>query len=125
PQASRPASNGDDRAAMILVTHEASVVELFAVDLDRLAGVVVEHGGPQSHASILARSLGIPMVGQVSNFGALLHPGRLLHLDGGTGVVTLDPRDESASADAEPGAPSSARPMRATLAEGLPRLEVN
>src|SRR5262249_37018980 len=50
---------------LVLVAHEASVLDLFSVDLDRLAAVVVEHGGPQSHAAILARSLGVPMVGQV------------------------------------------------------------
>src|SRR6202008_1793181 len=74
---------GGDR--VVLVAREASVMELFAVDLDRLAGVVVEHGGPQSHAAILARSLGVPMVGQVSNFTNLLHPGRRLLIDGTRG----------------------------------------
>src|SRR5207248_49621 len=50
---------------LVLVAHEASVIDLFSVDLECLAAVVVEHGGPQSHAAILARSLNIPMVGQV------------------------------------------------------------
>ena len=50
-------------------------MELFAVDLDQLAGVVVEHGGPQSHAAILARSLGIPMVGQVRGLRQPAAPG--------------------------------------------------
>ena len=36
---------------VILVTREASVMELFAVERSHLAGVVVEHGGPQSHAA--------------------------------------------------------------------------
>jgi phosphoenolpyruvate-protein kinase (PTS system EI component) len=79
----------DDR--LVLVAREASVMELFAVDLDRLAGVVVEHGGPQSHAAILARSLGIPMVGQVVDFAALARSGRLLLIDGSAGTVVLDP----------------------------------
>ncbi len=64
----QPADPAGDR--LVLVAREASVMELFAVDLDRLAAVVVEHGGPQSHAAILARSLGIPMVGQVADFAA-------------------------------------------------------
>ena len=64
---------------------------LFATDLERLAAVVVEHGGPQSHAAILARSLGVPMVGQVADFARLLHPGRRLLVDGAKGEVTLDP----------------------------------
>ncbi len=76
----------------VLVAREASVMELFAADLERLAAVVVEHGGPQSHAAILARSLGVPMVGQVGDFARLLHPGRRLLVDGTTGEVALDPR---------------------------------
>jgi phosphotransferase system enzyme I (PtsP) len=76
---------------LVLVAREASVMELFAVDFDRLAAVVVEHGGPQSHAAILARSLGIPMVGQVAEFAPLMHSGRRLLVDGSAGTVMLDP----------------------------------
>ena len=98
-------------------------MELFAVDLDRLAAVVVEHGGPQSHAAILARSLGIPMVGQVPNFAALLHPGRRLLVDGTTGDIVLDPAEElTPHGGRVPG--RRRRPPAADRA-GLPRLEVN
>src|SRR5262249_57655211 len=76
---------------IVLFAHEASVMELFAVDPGRLAGIVVEHGGPQSHAAILARSLGIPMIGQVRNFAALLSPGRRVFVDGTSGMLYLDP----------------------------------
>jgi phosphotransferase system enzyme I (PtsP) len=111
---------------VVLVAREASVMELFAVDLDRLAGVVVEHSGPQSHAAILARSLGIPMVAQVASFTSLLEPGRTLLVDGSQGLIVPDP-DATAIAGcvrppderAAPGA--TAAPQMA----GLPRLEVN
>src|SRR5579884_1180196 len=84
----RPEAEGD---RVVLVAREASVMELFSVDLERLAAVVVEHGGPQSHAAILARSLGVPMVGQVEDFKSLLRPGRRLLVDGKAGTVVLDP----------------------------------
>src|SRR5207237_1510910 len=90
---------------LILVAHEASVMDLFSVDLDRLAGIVVEHGGPQSHAAILARSLGIPMVGQVPDLLNRLHPGRRLKVDGSAGLICLDPAPLVSSA--ERGAPSA------------------
>jgi phosphoenolpyruvate-protein kinase (PTS system EI component) len=110
---------------VVLVAHEASVMELFAVDPDQLAGVVVEHGGAQSHAAILARSLNIPMVGQVRDFAGLLHPGRRLLVDGGRGVVTLDPPPDcvvpATAREAEPS-PAAAPPPSA---KGLPRVEVN
>lgn len=107
---------------VVLVAHEASVMELFAVDLEQLAGVVVEHGGPQSHAAILARSLNIPMVGQVQDFAGLLHPGRRLLVDGKQGTVTLDPPTDVIL----PGPSRQDEPVTLTaLAAGLPRVEVN
>ncbi|MFO0844125.1 MAG: putative PEP-binding protein [Gemmataceae bacterium] len=129
----RPSKQTGDK--VVLIAREASVMELFAVDLDQLAGVVVEHGGPQSHAAILARSLNIPMVGQVGDFGALLHPGRRLLVDGDKGVVTLDPADgvtvpTLAPVFGEEGPQAPVTPLPRTegtgeRAAGLPRVEVN
>jgi phosphotransferase system enzyme I (PtsP) len=111
---------------VVLVAREPSVMELFAVDLDRLAGVVVEHGGRQSHAAILARSLGIPMVGQVADFAALEHPGRCLLVEGTLGLVTLDPSPEAVAASRAPGEARAAPSEIIELpAAGLPRIEVN
>ncbi|MFO0879316.1 MAG: putative PEP-binding protein [Gemmataceae bacterium] len=117
----RPARGLPDK--VVLIAREASVMELFAVDLGQLAGVVVEHGGPQSHAAILARSLNIPMVSQVRDFSALLHPGRRLLVDGSNGRVTLDP-------PADVVVPAELKNELSTdgqlpLAAGLPRVEVN
>lgn len=120
----RPAAGGAAGAdQVVLVAREASVMELFAVELDRLAAVVVEHGGPQSHAAILARSLGIPMVGQISDFAALVRPGRRLLVDGTTGTVGLDPPTDRVL----PSDPASValRAPKVELAPGLPRVEVN
>ncbi|WP_165066349.1 putative PEP-binding protein [Paludisphaera rhizosphaerae] len=80
---------GDDR--LILVAREASVLDLFSVDPDRLAGVVVEHGGAQSHAGIMARSLGVPMVGQIVGLLEHVEPGRRVAIDGSAGTLRLDP----------------------------------
>jgi phosphotransferase system enzyme I (PtsP) len=107
---------------LVLVAREASVMELFSIDLEHLAAVVIEHGGPQSHAAILARSLGIPMVGQVSDLPPHLRPGRRLLVDGSTGLVRLDPQErEGASSDSVP-VPTLYLPE---LPPGLPRVEVN
>ncbi len=125
----RPAKQTTDK--VVLVAHEASVMELFAVDLDQLAGVVVEHGGPQSHAAILARSLNIPMVGQIEDISALLHPGRRLLVDGTRGTVTLDPPESTVVPPAQSvlledvTTPSTGLVTPSELVTGLPRVEVN
>jgi phosphotransferase system enzyme I (PtsP) len=121
PSEERAAAAGEQ---VVLLAHEASVMELFAVELERLAAVVVEHGGAQSHAAILARSLGIPMVGQVPNFAALLQPGRRLFVDGSRGVIYPDPAADfvvphpAPCADGADGASVESPP-------GLPRVEAN
>lgn len=123
----RPRQQADPTGdRLVLVAREASVMELFAVDLDRLAAVVVEHGGPQSHAAILARSLGIPMVGQFADFAPLAHSGRLLLVDGSAGTVVLDPAPVCVVPTANPGV-AAGREFVTPLPTppGLPRIEVN
>ena len=111
---------GDGR--LILVAREASVLDLFSVDLDRLAGVAVEHGGPQGHAGIMARSLGLPMVGQVAGLLEQVEAGRLIAVDGGDGTLTLDPAAApgpvAAESRADPAEASPPPPLRLAPAPG-------
>ncbi|HZV05791.1 MAG TPA: putative PEP-binding protein [Gemmataceae bacterium] len=120
----QPADPTGDR--IVLVAREASVMELFAVDLDRLAAVVVEHGGAQSHAAILARSLGIPMVGQIADFSTLAHSGRLMLVDGSAGTVVLDPAPLCVVPPSNVGLVAGREPVAPPPSEpGLPAVEVN
>jgi phosphotransferase system enzyme I (PtsP) len=126
PQRMSTRSVGD---RLVLVSREASVMELFAVDLDRLAAVVVEHGGPQSHAAILARSLGVPMVGQLPDGFARIRPDQPLLVDGNSGLVWLDPAPEllavhrPVQALRPPPLQAPVQPQVAGIA--LPRVEAN
>jgi pyruvate,water dikinase len=56
------------------------------------AAIVLERGGPLSHAAILARELGIPAVLSVRDATALLRD-RLVTVDGADGVVLLEEGD--------------------------------
>jgi phosphotransferase system enzyme I (PtsP) len=117
-----------DRAAgdrLVLVAHEASVMDLFSVDLDRLAGVAVEKGGPQSHAAILARSLGVPMVGQLPAFRAQAYPGRRLLVDGTAGTLALDPPPDLVAVHAPVPPPACPPPAPESVAPTLLPIEVN
>jgi phosphotransferase system enzyme I (PtsP) len=124
----RPAESEAPETAdrLILVAHEASVMDLFSVDFERLAGIVVERGGAQSHAAILARSLGIPMVGQIPDFVMHVAPGRPIRVDGGAGTVELDAAPELATRSRiEPVEWRARAQPFATLDRELPNLETN
>jgi phosphotransferase system enzyme I (PtsP) len=127
----RPRSKNDPTAGerLVLVAHEASVMDLFSVDLDCLAAVVVEHGGPQSHAAILARSLSIPMVGQVPELLVRLSPGQQLEVDGDAGLVRFDPVAETDAGRSALACEAAPQPAERFLPEieppGVPRLEAN
>lgn len=55
-------------------------------------GIVVEHGGILSHASIVARELGIPAVIGIKGACQIYRTGELLLVDGSAGIVTkLEP----------------------------------
>lgn len=86
-----PNARGPNLGKVVIVCRESSVMELFAVDLERLAGIVVERGGSQSHAAILARSLGIPMVSGFPDFTRQIPGGTPILVDGDSGRLVVDP----------------------------------
>jgi phosphotransferase system enzyme I (PtsI) len=88
----KPFENMPDRLAETLViATDLTPGELAILHERGVAGIVTEHGGPTSHAGILASSLGIPAVMGVQGAQSLLQEGETLVLDGGLGVVYADP----------------------------------
>lgn len=78
----------------ILVADELTPAMLGEVPSDKLMGLVSVHGSGNSHAAILARSMGIPTI-----MGALDLPytrldGRDAIIDGYSGRVYIDPSDD-------------------------------
>ncbi len=75
----------------ILVADELTATILAELPQDRLVGVVVRDGAANSHAAIMVRALGIPMV-----MGADIHPTllnqRMLIVDGYQGELLVDPK---------------------------------
>ncbi|MFO0909009.1 MAG: putative PEP-binding protein [Isosphaeraceae bacterium] len=126
PAADRTGVQGE---RIVLVAHEASVLDLLSIEPGQLAAIAVEHGGPQSHAAILARSLGIPMVGQVVGLVDRVHGGQLARVDGTLGQVELDPPPDVPAVEAsdEHEGPVAARrtTTNGTPRPDLPRIEAN
>ena len=77
----------DDGVPVILVM--SSLDPAWTSLLPKAAGVVLERGGLLSHAAILAREYGIPMVAGVEGAVSRIPNGARLRMDGGRGVVSV------------------------------------
>jgi phosphohistidine swiveling domain-containing protein len=84
-----PAEPFEAGEILVAVATDPSWSPLFV----RAAGLVLEHGGPLSHAAILARELGVPAVSEVVGATARLD-GADVVVDGGEGVVAIRPAAE-------------------------------
>ena len=99
---------GSDR---IVITEELTPTATLEMATDRLLGFVTAHGGPTSHAAILARALGIPAVSGIPGIHDLVPCGTEVLLDGYTGEVVVFPaEDTKALALGRAGAAEAAAP---------------
>lgn len=58
-------------------------------------GILLEIAGPTAHSTILARELGVPCVGQISNLLASIKTGDDLLVNGNKGTVIVNPGKDS------------------------------
>lgn len=93
----------------ILVARDLGPAELLEYDVRRLKGVALEEGGPSSHATIVARALGLPLVGRLSGLHSRVEAGDLIVVDGERGEVQLRPGPEVIAAYDQRAALRSAR----------------
>ena len=88
------ASSGTLPDAVVVVARSLGPAELLDYDPARLRGVILEHGSPTSHVAIVARALGIPVVGQCEEALATLEPLDPVIVDGEAGQVFVRPTDD-------------------------------
>jgi phosphoenolpyruvate-protein phosphotransferase len=75
----------------VLVAHRLLPSETVALPQRGVVGIVLEFGGPGSHAALLARALGIPTVAQILDATTKIADGQELIVDGFAGEVILSP----------------------------------
>jgi phosphoenolpyruvate-protein phosphotransferase (PTS system enzyme I) len=75
----------------IVVAETLTAADLLLFSRRRILGIATDFGGPTSHVSIMARSLGIPAVVSLHGFSAALSGGERLVLDGFNGRVVVNP----------------------------------
>lgn len=78
----------------ILIADELTPVDAARLDPRRVRGLALERGGPTSHASIIARSLGLPAVFGIPGLCETVSPDRVIVVDGDRGTVDPAPSKE-------------------------------
>lgn len=88
----------EDNQPFILVAKELAPSQLAHLNPQHVQGIVTMVGGKTSHSAIMARAMGIPMA--IVAEGKLTHPiqtGDMVAIDGNSGIVHLQPSDETIS----------------------------
>ena len=79
------------RQDSILIARNLGPAELLEYDRRRLKGVVLEEGSLTAHVIIVARAMGVPVIGRVRDVRSSIREGDLLLLDAGAGTVQVRP----------------------------------
>ncbi|MEG8052964.1 phosphoenolpyruvate--protein phosphotransferase [Sphingomonas aerolata] len=79
------------RQDTILIARNLGPAELLEYDKRRLKGVILEEGSLTAHVTIVARAMGVPVLGRVRDVRRLIAEGDLLLLDGADANVFARP----------------------------------
>lgn len=79
----------------VLIAHVMGPAELLEYDRARVRAVVLEEGSPTAHVAIVARALGIAMVGRAAGVSGAVDPGDTVIVDGDHALVYLRPGDSA------------------------------
>ena len=107
---------------VVLLLDEATPSRMITLDLQRVAAVVSARGGPTSHAAIVARGRGVPLVFAAAELLQGVQDGSWLVVDGGAGLIS--PTTEQQAAQQVPNdAPGAASgPLLLSGGHGVPWL---
>ena len=104
----------------ILVARSLGPAELLEYDRRRLKGVVLEEGSLTAHMTIVARAMGVPVVGRVHDIRHIANEGDTILVDGDQGSLIVRPTGQlGASFDSRMAMSQKRRAEYASL-RGLP-----
>jgi phosphotransferase system, enzyme I, PtsP len=79
------------QADAILIARNLGPAELLEYDRRRLKGVILEEGSLTAHVTIVARAMGVPMLGRIRDVRQAIGEGDEILLDGGEGLALVRP----------------------------------
>ena len=86
------------RGDTILIAKNLGPAELLEYDKRRLKGVILEEGSLTSHVVIVARAMGVPVLGRVRGLRGIVREGDEILLDAENGTATVRPAQPVADA---------------------------
>ena len=75
----------------ILIAKNLGPAELLEYDRRKLKGVVLEEGSLTAHVTIVARAMGVPVVGRIADVRHIANEGDTILLDGDGGTIVVRP----------------------------------
>ena len=93
----------------ILIARNLGPAELLEYDRRRLKGVILEEGSLTAHVVIVARAMGVPVLGRATGTRAMVRDGDEVLLDASAGTATIRPSGQVADAFATRFAKSKER----------------
>ena len=82
----------------VLIARNLGPAELLEYDRRRLKAVVLEEGSLTAHMTIVARAMGVPVVGRLSDIRHSVNEGETVLVDGDNGSVIVRPNRQIATA---------------------------
>ncbi len=104
----------------VIFAEDLTPSETAQLDIEKVRGFVLEHGGLTSHIAILARNLGMPAVMGMRNIMNEVKSGITALLDGDTGKLILDPDDKTRKIYTEKKAQQDAQKAEYAKLHGKP-----
>ena len=104
----------------VIFAEDLTPSETAQLDVEKVRGFVLEHGGLTSHVAILARNLGMPAVMGMRNIMNEVRSGITALLDGDTGTLILDPDDKTRGLYTEKKAQQDAQKAEYAKLHGKP-----
>ncbi|MBN1127995.1 MAG: phosphoenolpyruvate--protein phosphotransferase [Chitinispirillaceae bacterium] len=80
-------------AGSILLADRLTPVEVAVVPMDKVTGVLIEENSPNSHSSIIALTLGVPVIIDFPGIGSLVDESTEVLIDAYRGYVFLNPSE--------------------------------
>ncbi|RAP76278.1 phosphoenolpyruvate--protein phosphotransferase [Paenibacillus montanisoli] len=109
----------------VLIAHDLTPSDTAQLDTASIAGFITAIGGRTSHSAIIARSVGIPAVVGTGKAIDEVKDGQLVIVDGGTGIVLVEPTESELAHYRELQRRQAARQERLKPFHGLPSVSAD